>query len=272
MKSPFFASRQPLLHFLLIWVLVAGTVVPSAAQEADQFEAKKYTAKNGVELPYRVLLPENFDPSKRYPLLLFLHGSGERGNDNKAQLVHGSALFLQKRADFPAIVVFPQCAKEGYWASAKIDRNQPKYKFAYDYVTRGETPQLAAVMELVKELDKLYKIDRKRRYIMGLSMGGMGTFEAISRHPGVFAAAIPICGGGDTTQVRKFSRKLPLWVFHGSEDNVVHADFSRSMVKAIEAAGGKVKYTEYPGLNHNSWDKAFSEPELLPWLFAQKRK
>ncbi len=242
------------------------------AQDTDLYQQKTYLAKNGTEIPYRILYPAGFDPSKKYPLVLFLHGAGERGNDNRAQLVHGSSLFLEKQSQFPAIVILPQCPKDRYWSSVKIDRSQPKYKFEYDYKSTKETPELSAVMALLKDLSRKHKIDRNRIYVMGLSMGGMGTFEAITRHPRVFAAAIPICGGGDPSLAGNFAKKVPLWVFHGAEDAVVHADYSREMVKATESAGGKVKYTEYPGVNHNSWDNAFAEPELLPWLFSQKKK
>lgn len=267
MKLPF-----PLI---LVSFTLALLVCPVSGQvkspDASPYQQETYLAKNGTEIPYRILYPAGFDPSKKYPLLLFLHGAGERGHDNQAQLVHGSSLFLEKQAQFPAIVVFPQCPKDRYWSSVKIDRSQPKYKFEYDYKSTKETPELSAVMDLLKDLARKHKIDRKRIYIMGLSMGGMGTFEAITRHPRVFAAAVPVCGGGDPSLVGKFAKKVPLWVFHGADDTVVNVDYSREMVKAIESAGGKVKYTEYPGVNHNSWDNAFAEPELLPWLFSQKK-
>jgi predicted peptidase len=243
-----------------------------AAQSGAVFEKRSFQSKKGIELPYRILYPANYNPKTSYPLVLFLHGAGERGNDNEIQLVHGSSLFIENQTKFPAIVVFPQCRKESYWSSVKIDRNQPpQSRFNYDYSSNPETEDLSAVIELLSDLKKHHKLDKKRVYIMGLSMGGMGTFEALSRHSKLFAAAIPICGGGDTTQVGNFAKKVPVWVFHGADDSVVHADYSRSMVKAIEAAGGKVKYTEYPKVNHNSWDNAFAEPELLSWLFKQRK-
>ncbi|ODS81073.1 MAG: hypothetical protein ABS46_12485 [Cytophagaceae bacterium SCN 52-12] len=259
--------------FCFTWVLAVFLLSGQAeAQDTSLYQQKAYLAKNGTEIPYRILYPVGFDPSVKYPLVLFLHGAGERGNDNQAQLVHGSSLFLEKQAQFPAIVVFPQCPKDRYWSSVKIDRSQPKYKFDYNYKSTKETPELSAVMALLKDLRRKHKIDRNRIYIMGLSMGGMGTFEAITRHPRLFAAAVPVCAGGDPSLVRKFAKRMPLWVFHGAEDAVVHVDYSREMVKAIESAGGRVKYTEYPGVNHNSWDNAFAEPELFPWLFSQKKK
>ncbi len=263
----------PLILLPFTWVMSVYILSGQAkSQDVSPYQQKTYLSKNGTEIPYRLLYPAGFDPSRKYPLVLFLHGAGERGNDNQAQLVHGSSLFLEKQAQFPAIVVFPQCPKDRYWSSVKIDRSQPKYKFEYDYKSTKETSELSAVMDLLEDLRSKHKIDKNRIYIMGLSMGGMGTFEAITRHPRIFAAAIPICAGGDPSLVGSFAKKVPLWVFHGDEDAVVHVDYSREMVKAIEDAGGKVKYTEYPGINHNSWNNAFAEPELLPWLFSQKKK
>ncbi len=264
-------SPRILLSFA--WALAIFLCLGKAeAQVTDPYQQKTYLAKNGTEIPYRILYPAGFDPSRKYPLVLFLHGAGERGNDNRAQLVHGSSLFLEKQAQFPAIVVFPQCPKDRYWSSVKIDRSKPKNRFEYDYESTSETPELSAVMELVKDLGRKHRIDRSRMYIMGLSMGGMGTFEAITRHPRTFAAAVPVCGGGDASLVDKFAKKVPVWIFHGADDSVVHVDYSREMVKAAEAAGGKVKYTEYPGVGHDSWNNAFAEADLLPWLFSQKKK
>lgn len=268
MKKP-----APFLWSLVfcLFVLVLQPAV-TQAQGKEQYAKKTFTSKGGLELPYRILLPENYNPRTKYPLVMFLHGAGERGNDNEAQLVHGSSLFLSKRSEFPAIVVFPQCRKDSFWSSVKIDRNQdPNNRFNFDYSSTKQTEDLTAVIELISDLQKQHKIDKKRVYVMGLSMGGMGTFEALTRHPKLFAAGIPICGGGDTKLVGNFAGKVPVWVFHGADDSVVPADCSRSMVKAIESAGGKVKYTEYPKVNHNSWDNAFAEPELLSWLFKQKK-
>lgn len=257
--------------YWLILVVACFSVRNGQAQDKSLFEKKVWQSENGVSLPYRILYPDDYNPKQKYPLLVFLHGAGERGNDNEAQLAHGASLFLNSRTTFPAIFVFPQCAKDSYWSSVKIDRNQPEYKFDYNYAATSETPELAAVMSLIRQLEKDHKIDKKRRYIMGLSMGSMGTFEALTRHPSVFAAAIPICSGGDTSLAGNFAKKVPVWVFHGADDSVVHADYSRNMVKAIENAGGKPKYTEYPGVNHNSWDNAFAEPELLKWLFSHRK-
>ncbi|MCA9047007.1 MAG: prolyl oligopeptidase family serine peptidase, partial [Planctomycetaceae bacterium] len=126
------------------------------------------------------------------------------------------------------------------------------------------------VLELLDQLIKTHAIDEDRIYVMGLSMGGYGTWDLLARHPEKFAAGVPICGGGDEKQAAKI-KEMPIWVFHGDADTAVKVERSRNMVAAIKEAGGKPKYTEYPGVGHNSWTPAINEPEILPWLFSQKR-
>jgi predicted peptidase len=219
-----------------------------------------------------MLLPQNYDPQKKYPLILFLHGAGERGSDNEKQLVHGAKLFIasENRKNFPAIVIAPQCPAENYWASVIIDRTTNPFTFSFDY-SRPATTALSAAIELVKEIMATEGVDKKRVYITGLSMGGMGTFEAVYRYPKLFAAAAPICGGGDTTRYTKQAAKIPFWVFHGDADAVVGVKESRAMVAKLKALNAKVKYTEYGGVNHNSWDNAFAEPEFMKWLHSNSK-
>lgn len=253
------------------WLGVQG-LMKAPDPELRLYEYKTFETAGNV-LPYRILFPENYDKTKKYPLILLLHGGGERGTDNEKQLVHGARLFLRKdiRQKFPAIVVVPQCPGDAYWASAKIDRTVNPFKIDLDYSGDAQWP-LAAANELVAKLADEESVDKSRIYITGLSMGGMGTFESVYRYPDRYAAALPICGGGDTDAYDKRIRRTPFWIFHGSDDSVVDVQLSRDMVKKIKSAGAKVKYTEYPGVNHNSWDNAFAEPSFLEWMFAQKRK
>ena len=269
MRTAFFA-----LFSLFIWI----TPHLSQAQSLDDYEKKVLKVKGGHELPYRILYPKGYaeasaDRKKKYPLVLVLHGAGERGNDNEKQLTHGGKLFLQdkNRSDFPAVVIFPQCPTDSYWASVKIDRAKSPLDLQFDY-HRPITWPLKAARILVKKMARDKRIDKKRLYITGLSMGGMGTFEMISRYPKVFAAAAPICGGGDTTYCEKFAKRVPLWVFHGDKDNVVAPRHSREMVAKLQALGADVQYSEYLDVNHNSWDNAFAEPDFMSWLFGHKKK
>lgn len=254
-------------------ILFACTLISSSAlAQTPEFLERGHVYNEGV-LQYRVLYPENYDESKQYPLVLFLHGAGERGEDNKKQLAHGSKLFLdgQNRKDFPAIVIFPQCPTEDYWANVtqwRDDENKRHFDF---HTGRKPTNAMKGLLSLVDSLTKLDQVDKDRMYVMGLSMGGMGTFELVSRRPKIFAAAAPICGGDNPKSARKYAGKVPFWIFHGQKDDIVLPTFSEAMVEAIKAKGGDVKFTLYPNANHNSWDPAFAEPELLPWMFSKTR-
>lgn len=244
----------------------------SWAQDKSAYE-KHWLVKGGDTLPYRLLLPKNYDASKEYPLILFLHGSGERGNDNEAQLVHGWKLFLQDsiRENYPAIVVFPQCSKNSYWSNVDFRYDTVTKKRTFLFPEKGEpTVAMRLLIDLLDELEDKYKLDDDRFYVGGLSMGGMGTFELVRRKPKMFAAAFPICGGANPLTAKKLKRPS-WWIFHGLKDDVVPPELSQQMADAIKAKGAEVKLTLYPAANHNSWDPAFAEKDLLPWLFAQKK-
>lgn len=253
--------------FCLVLTLASLAVY---SQDLSLYLKKEFVSDDGSRLPYRILFPEEYDKSKEYPLILVLHGAGERGNDNEKQLVHGAKMFLDSavREKFPAIVVFPQCPSESYWSSVSIDRSVMPLPLDFDY-NRPITTPLRNAISLVQKLVKEEAVNERRVYITGLSMGGMGTFEAVYRYPDLFAAALPICGGGDTASYKKV--KTPFWVFHGTDDAVVEVKHSRAMVKRLDELKVKVKYTEYPGVNHNSWDNAFAEPDFLKWTFKHKR-
>ncbi len=242
-----------------------------SAQDTSLYKARYYIGQGGDTLPYRILLPEGYAAGKRFPLVLFLHGAGERGNDNALQLIHGAKLFARAdiRTQYPAIVVFPQCAKDSYWARVERDPQRAQWDFPL-----WETPSrpMGLVMEMLDALIRTERVDTTRLYVAGLSMGGMGTFELLARQPGRFAAAIPICGGGNPLLAPLYASRTPMWVFHGEADAVVPVGLSRKMVDAARSAGGKVRYTEYPGVNHDSWTPAFAEPDLLKWLFSHRNK
>ncbi len=243
------------------------------AQDFSLFEKRNFQAKDGGVLPYRILLPDNYDPAKKYPLVLFLHGAGERGDDNEKQLVHGVKTFLKAahREQFPCIVVAPQCPTDSYWASPKFERTKYPIDFDFNY-EYDETVALDRAMQLTRSIIRKEAVDKKRVYITGLSMGGMGTYEAVYRYRKLFAAAIAVCGGADVDAYKKKHAKIPFWLFHGDVDGVVEVKHSRAMNEKLRALGAEVRYTEYADVNHNSWEKAYEESELLPWLFAKSRK
>lgn len=243
--------------------LLAIAALATAAD--DGFVPRTFTGAQG-SLNYQLLAPAVMNRSTLYPLVLVLHGAGERGDNNTAQLKHGSKLFLDagNRARFPAFVVFPQCPNKARWV--EVDWGQPT---PHQQPAQPSVP-MSLVLELMPELQKSLPIDNTRIYVMGLSMGGFGTWDLLARRPAWFAAAVPICGGADDRTASTLAR-IPIWTFHGDKDTTVKTARTRSMVEALKAAGSPVKYTELPGVGHDAWSPAFAQPELLPWLFAQKR-
>lgn len=268
MKNTFYH----LLIILIIALLPANVGITS--ERTSEFLKKEFEGQNGGILPYRILFPEDYNLDKKYPLLLFLHGAGERGNDNEKQLIHGSSMFLEpeNRSNFPAFVVFPQCPEDGWWIDLSLRqalRDDPDLQESVEFPA---SEPMNLVLGLLDQLKSDLNIDENRLYVMGLSMGGYGTFDLLSHRPEWFAAAVPICGGGNAELAERYAPHTSFWVFHGEEDNVVPPEHSRIMVNAIDEAGGNVKYTQYKGVGHNSWDPAFKEEDLLPWIFDQKRK
>lgn len=246
-------------------VLLVGSVA-MAASPAETMAKRTYKDAAGKAIGYRLLAPKDYDAGRKYPLVMFFHGAGERGDDNTAQLVHGVSLFTQaeNREKFPCFVLAPQCPKDQQWV---------EMAWGSDAGTRPERPSepMRLALDAMEAVCKEFSVDTDRLYVTGLSMGGYGTWDCITRYPDRFAAGVPICGGGDEKTVTKAVAKVPVWAFHSDDDNVVKVRRTRGMVQAMRDAGGKPKYFEYSGLGHFSWGKAYGEPELLAWMFAQKR-
>ena len=250
---------------LLTFALIAGISVQA---QNELFQKKEFSYK-GDTLRYRVLFPENYDKSKHYPLVLFLHGSGENGNDNEKQLAWGASLFADSvnRKNYPAIVLFPQCTGNQDWVAYK---ELAEAKFDITDTKEPSTP-LGLAKKLVDFYQKIEAVDSKRIYILGLSSGGMGTFDLICRYPSTFAAAIPICGAVNLQKLKKV-KKIPIRIYNGDSDNSVSPEYSRNAYIELKAEGSQhVEHIEYAGTGHNSWTQAFAEPDFLKWLFSQKK-
>lgn len=210
-----------------------------------------FTDATGKEAKYVLFVPHDYKGDKDYPLILFLHGKGQTGDDGKKQATGGIAQAMKKNEkSFPFIVIFPQSQK-GSWQAT------------------GQDAQRA--LAILAEVQKKYKVDARRIALTGLSMGGFGTWSLAAAHPDKWCAIVPICGGGNPKSAAKI-KDLPCWCFHGDADDVVPVKGSRDMIDALKKAGGNPKYDEYPGVKHNSWTKAYATKELYDWLLAQKRK
>ena len=221
---------------------LAAELLAPLAQQEKHFEAQiTVTAK----IDYLLFLPQGYQKSKqRWPLMLFLHGSGESGTNLAKVKTHGPPKVVESKPDFPFILVSPQSAGRG-WNNDTLNA-------------------------LLNDVIRKCRVDKHRIYLTGLSMGGFGTWSLAAAHPERFAAIVPICGGGNPADAKKLAA-LPIWVFHGAKDGTVPVQRSREMVEAIQAAGGNVRFTEYPEAKHDCWTETYNNPELYTWLLAQKR-
>lgn len=260
----------------LLTLAVSGSA-PVRAATVDDLLARTFTNSVGQTLPYRLWVPAQLEPSRRYPLVLFLHGAGERGTDNRAQLAPNPdpLVFVapDKQARWPCFFIAPQCPVGQTWAGLTQGDRWGDLDGTGDFTAEPTWP-LAATMQMLSSLTNggtyAEHIDLSRLYITGLSMGGYGTWEALSRWPGVFSAAIPICGGGDPERVGSLGR-IPVWMFHAADDPVVPVVRSRQMTDALRHFGVIPRLTEYPAaltIGHASWRPAYADPELVPWLFG----
>lgn len=241
----------------LVFLLVACVLYFSAKAQAREpvkhgFLDLVHKDNDGKEAKYVVFVPETYTGEKAFPLILFLHGAGETGTDGKHQVEVGLGKAIKNQEDtFPFLVVFPQ-SQERTWSADSVDGKR--------------------AIAILDETELSYKVDKKRVYLTGLSMGGYGTWSMAAAYPHRWAAIAPICGGGDIKTAATIAH-LPIWCFHGDKDDAVNVELSRAMVKAVKDAGGKeVEYTEYPGVGHNSWDKAYATKKLFEWLLKHELK
>lgn len=255
--------------FLILLLLL--TPATAFARKHETGFLDRTVSLNGESYRYQVYVPRDFDSKKKWPVILFLHGVGERGDDGMQQTNVGIGRAIRADASrFPFIVVMPQCRKDKRWIDAEM-----------------QAQALAALEHSIRE----FHGDRDRLYLTGLSMGGYGTWDMTAKYPGKFAAYVPICGGiygppkvpdarvalaADPNVADPYAETVkrigstPVWIFHGAADDTVPVEESRKMAQALAAAKANFRYTEYPGVGHNAWDKAYAEPELIPWLLAQQ--
>ena len=253
-RSKTFHLQAPNL-FLLLGVLACGSAPVSERKPAAGFLPR--TVRLGTSTyRYQVYVPPNYSRNEKWPVILFLHGAGERGTDGVRQTEVGIGPAIRRYQErFPAVVVLPQCRGNAWWADPDM-----------------EAQALKALNQTVAEFNG----DPQRLYLTGVSMGGYGTWHLAAKYPGRFAALVPVCGGSPLagSSAERFAAiarkvgKTPAWVFHGAADMVVPVYESRRMVEALKVVGGNVRYTEYEGVGHNSWDRAYAEPSLVPWLLS----
>ncbi len=234
----------------------------SASEETD----KEANEGSIGQLPYRLMAPKKIEAGKRYPLVLFLHGSGERGNDNASQLVHAAKDFVRLRDQYPAFVIFPQCPLEKRWVETSWEDESGAGTFP-DQPSAAMTMALAIVDEVARE----HPVDSDRMYVCGLSMGGFGSWYAAATAPNRFAAAVAVCGGGDPQWADRYAG-IPIWAHHGEADSTVSVHRSREMIAALANHGGvpEIRYTEYPGVGHDSWTQTFANDDVFAWLFSKR--
>ena len=251
---------------LIVSIVFILTITEGSAQ-TQLFSRERYISRSNDTLLYRQLWPDS-DTMRKYPLVIFLHGSGERGTDNEAQLKWGVQNFANDRnmLAFPAIVIAPQCPPRIGWSNLTNDKVTGQIK-----LQPSPSRPMKLLLELIDSIKTRLPIDTNRIYITGLSMGGFGTFDAIQRRPELFAAAVPVCGGGDTSRVSSILH-IPIWIFNGAEDPAVNPVLSLNMLQALTRAGAHPGFTQYPEVGHFSWLGAYSDPQMMQWLFRQRKK
>ncbi|MFI4849517.1 MAG: prolyl oligopeptidase family serine peptidase [Gimesia chilikensis] len=239
--------RKMLPGVLALLMLLSGASIQAEekAQSGKQEPAELKTTIP-VNMDYLIYLPENYDEKEKWPLMLFLHGAGERGDNLDLVTVHGPPKLIKNGKQFPFIVVSPQCPKEQLWQPVELTA-------------------------LLNDIEKKYKVDKDRIYVTGLSMGGFGTWSLAAYTPYRFAALMPICGGGEKFWVKKI-KHVPIWVFHGAKDGAVPLERSQTLVDVLKKEKADVSFTIYPEAGHDSWTETYNNPEVYEWLLKQKRK
>ncbi len=263
-----YMNKVFLLTFALIF-MIPPTFSSAAKVEVGRV-AKQLTFQSqkndNYTLPYRLYVPANYNPSKSYPVILFLHGAGERGSDNRAHLNRTVQNLFDTQPDLleQSIVICPQCPQDEQW----VDHPWNQGNYSSDRVQ--ESKALSTAYEILESVMAEYSCDTDRIYAMGISMGGYGTWDMLVRHGDIFAAAVPLCGGGDPSKAN-YLKDIPIWTYHGTADSIVQYAGTKGMYDAVIAAGGeKITFNTVEGGEHNIWDEATTNAQLIEWLFDQK--
>jgi predicted peptidase len=234
-------------------------VIPSR-----DFTKEMLVSEDGYTLPYRLFIPRDYDCGVFYPLMLFMHGAGERGCGNEAQ-VEVALPHVFDDPDSPAynsIIIAPQCPEDKQWVYTPWDKGN------YTCVDVVESRELQAVVEIIKNVCNEYNVDKSRIYVTGLSMGGFASWDLMARHPGIFAAGMPVCGGGDPTRAKVLA-EIPIRTFHGLLDDVVPTEGTREMYAAVKAQGkGNITFSEFADGDHAIWDRVYMNKTNINWLFS----
>lgn len=241
MKSPLLRSTA-----LLLLCLTAAPLLAADEKEASRQSKETFDVGEDRQMEFLLYLPKDYEEKENWPLVMFLHGAGERGDDLDQVKKHGPPKLIENGKDFPFIVVSPQCPKGTWW----------------------KTDDLVKLMDHIMEI---HNVDDNRVYLTGLSMGGRGTWQLAGAIPEKLAAIVPICGPKDESVVDKIAT-IPVWVFHGAKDPVVKVDNSDTMVRLLKEKGGEPKYTVYPEAQHDSWTEAYDTEELYSWLLSHELK
>ena len=235
-------------NLLISLILFMSGLTAVAGQKTIELPDEVASKTERMNKKVLVFTPENYDSKEKHPLIIFLHGSGERGTNVDVVKKHGPPKIAEKIKGFEFIAVSPQCLKNNTGRGWSIeDLNK-----LYDYIVAN------------------YKVDKERIYLTGLSMGGYGSWAWAAANPDKFAAVAPICGGGNPSQAKNYG-KLPIWAFHGDKDGAVPHQKSVDMVEAIKKEGGNAKLTTYPGVGHDSWTQTYNNPELFKWLLSHTK-
>ena len=237
----------------IIIIMICLSIIVGCSS-TSQFNFGKQSRQNlkkeitkSIDVDYLLYLPKDYkEENQKFPLLLFLHGAGERGDDLQKVAIHGPAKLIKQGKEFPFIIVSPQCPENQWW-------------------------DIDALNVLLNDIVKKFKVDEDRIYVTGLSMGGYGTWALALKYPHCFAAIAPICGAGNPVLARTI-KHLPTWVFHGAKDQVVPIKHAQDMVDALKKVGGNVKFTIYPEAGHDSWTETYNNPELYKWFLKQNRR